>query len=343
MASKEPDPVQSMNSSSEKPTNDGQVSDSSETPSQAETPAELPETISPGSEDRPANAADGTNPGDGSRGNAGVAPSSEVVETEEIEQTSGYDWNDEKDRKAAARRATRLRTGGVALRDADVAFLAEYDANKRKPGRKPKSQPASGIGTSPGDGRMSVPNVPGVSAVAPQRSRRSLSPPPVIHSNDDDDWKSKYGGKALGREMLCITVADAIVGTLSAMEKQIAEAGIDPWVDVSSDKARAMFILAVDEVLPANIVASPAIIGTFKMTAITTQRFWHRNAIATAKKRKTNLVSVMPMMTPLPPTPPPAERAESRVADDEPMRKPEPKAKPSLTIVDDKVDDNVVR
>ncbi len=250
--------------------------------------------------------------------------------TDVVRPAKRYDWNNAKSRAAARQAVSKLnrrKAQGETLGESDIALLADYEAHRRKPGRKPKASGASAESSSTREGidKPGTPPLPKIETPVIDK-RRSLSPPPTIHVDGEDDWKLKYGAAQLGRELLCTTAADMLLGTLATMEADIRDAGHDPITDVSSDKARRVFVLAMDELIPQGVVATPSIIAVYKMTAITTQRWWRRHEIKKSKERKHGrLISVMPtaMAQPVEPPAPTVERAEP---------KPEPAV---LTIVKD--------
>lgn len=119
-----------------------------------------------------------------------------------------------------------------------------------------------------------------------------VSRPPVIH--ETQSWRAKHNGADNnGRELFCTMVADQWHQLLCAMEKEIAEAGLTPIVQVSNQETRSLLILAVDDLAPDFIKASPAIVVAFKTTALTTQRVAKAKAIKEAKDKKDRAIHVL--------------------------------------------------
>lgn len=130
--------------------------------------------------------------------------------------------------------------------------------------------------------------------------------PPIVH--ETDNWRGKYkGGNETGRELLCTMLGDQWHQALVAMESAIAEAGMTPIVKVSDEATRHMLILAVDDLMPSWMKATPAIVATFKTTALTTQRFVKAKAIkeATDKQKRAVHVVTRPAQVEAPSQPPP--------------------------------------
>lgn len=93
---------------------------------------------------------------------------------------------------------------------------------------------------------------------------------------------------------------------LVSMEKDIAEAGMTPIVEVSNEATRHMLILAIDDLMPSWLKATPAIVATFKTTALTTQRFAKAKAIKEAQSAQKRAVHVVtrPAQVEAPPSQP---------------------------------------
>jgi hypothetical protein len=185
------------------------------------------------------------------------------------------------------------------LSDSDIAWLEEYEANKGK-GKKqePKSEKPEPRNT---------PTPPVLTRSPNARIPRA----PVVH--ETQSWRGKHnGGSENGRELLCTMFADQWHQILCTMEKEIVEAGMSPIVQVSNQDFRSLLILAVDDMLPDWLKATPAIVVAYKSTALTTQRLAKAKAIKEAKEKKERSIQVLrpgssaTTITPPAPTPTPA-------------------------------------
>ena len=171
---------------------------------------------------------------------------------------------------AIVQRASKLRRKarqGIALNDAESEFLADYEARKKAPGRPKKDKPP----------RV---NDPIPETLPAKQSGKRLPPPPIVHESKRSSWVGKYqGGIETGRELVCVQFGDAWHRVLVAMEKQLSDAGIAPIVEVNSQETRNMLICAVNDILPEWVVATPAIVGAYKTTMLSTQRLMKAGAI----------------------------------------------------------------
>jgi hypothetical protein len=202
-----------------------------------------------------------------------------------------------------ANRASYLRKKArrTELTDSEREWLSEYEANTGRPGKRKKRVGEESAAGSP----PPVLEKTGGGSRAPR--------PPIVH--ETDNWRNKYkGGNETGRELLCTMIGDQWHRMLVAMESQIAEAGMTPIVEVSNEHTRHMLILAVDDLLPSYIKATPAIVATVKTSALTAQRFAKAKAIKEAHDKQKRAIQVV-TRAPQPETPRPTP-AVTAVTDD---------------------------
>ncbi len=247
----------------------------------------------------------------------------------------------ERQRVERASKLRRKRRAGVSLNDEETEFLTAYESTKRKPGRQPKA--AVSETETPPASTKSAPTpevIPPKSA--PTKSKPRLASTPIVHeSKSGASWRSKYkGASETGRELVCIQFGDAWHRLLVGMEKQLTEAGIDPVVTVSGQETRDMLILAVHDLLPSWVEATPAIVAAYQTTALSTQRLLKASAIKKAQESKTR-----PMVNLSKPAPVRLERiemSEERAAP-EIVEEPKPKPTPALVKEPEKETNGVLR
>ena len=115
------------------------------------------------------------------------------------------------------------------------------------------------------------------------------------------------------------------------METQIAEAGITPIVAVSNQETRDMLILAVDDMMPSWVKATPPIVAAFKTSLLMSQRLAKAKAIKEAKERANRSMRVVtqppPVQTPPraaepPPSPPAPQESDVDISTTGRIRSP---------------------
>lgn len=156
------------------------------------------------------------------------------------------------ERKRASDTRKKVKSGTATPED--VSWLDGYDERQRGNARKQPPRPDSP--ESSGD------------------TQKQTRHPSV-------NWRTKYG-TVDGRELLCVTLASYWHGALMKMSKFIEDNGGEPLLpEVPSiakqsenedfDWFASNLVLAVDELLPAHVVASPKLIAGVGTTALAVQ------------------------------------------------------------------------
>lgn len=219
--------------------------------------------------------------------------------------------------KRRRNRASRIRVKlkeGKTVTDEERAFLAEYDAEPH--GLTKDAGDPAGDAPEPegdqGDEGDELPELPGEGGEAPPRESFRAPPPPSdplppigampsppkaaeFRAGTDAapgrvaKWQERYGagtGKVAGREQTCVYLGSLYHGVLKQMSDSLTEAGIDPIIDVNADAFHNAIVLAVDDLLPPEIVLTPTIVAVGGGSALTIQRFVKSKAIKEAQEKK---------------------------------------------------------
>ena len=100
------------------------------------------------------------------------------------------------------------------------------------------------------------------------------------------DWREKWRKEIHfaddGRQMLCEMLGGSAVEALGAMCDEMKKAGIQPKVDPR--KLMGLYVLALDEVLPARARMSPKVGAVVATTVVVGQRYYYAKEIAEALK-----------------------------------------------------------
>jgi hypothetical protein len=220
---------------------------------------------------------------------------------------------DKRRRNRASRIRVKLKDGKLVT-DEERAFLAEYDAEPHgltKDAGDPAGDAPESEGDQ-GDEGDELPELPGEGGDAPPRESFRAPPPPgdplpplaalptppkaaEFRAGDAAGpgrvakWQERYGAgsnKVAGREQTCVYIGSLYHGVLKQMSDSLREADIDPIIDVNADSFHNAIVLAVDDLLPAEIVLTPTIVAVGGGSALTIQRFVKSKAIKDAQEKK---------------------------------------------------------
>ncbi len=202
------------------------------------------ETINVESDD---NAGNGTGVG-----SSQVDSSQNDSESESEKEPPKKSQRKSSERKRASDTRKKVKSGTASPED--VSWLDSYDERQRGNARKQPPKPDS----------------PEPSSDTQKQARHSSG-----------NWRAKYG-TVDGRELLCVTLASYWHGALMKMSKFIEENGGEPLLPEAPSIAKqsenedfdwfaSNLVLAVDELLPAHVVASPKLIAGVGTTALVVQ------------------------------------------------------------------------
>jgi hypothetical protein len=198
----------------------------------------------------------------------------------------------------------------------EIQEVADYDATKSKKGRAPAPSPADEV--SPSEEIAPTESGEHETEGAPVDETPDLEPPPIPHvalgsdtaspskrgGGGGVDWRAKYGhGRGpSGREGTCVMLASYWHAGLMRMAEEIVESGGKPVYNPDTAEARALIVLAVDEILPAHITVAPKMIAGVATTGLLAQRAMRGKEL----KRKRDMVKTSPAFRPeTAPAPPP--------------------------------------
>jgi hypothetical protein len=214
-------------------------------------------------------------------------------------------------RLAAGRVRKRIRLG-KSISEEQKAILDQWEAMKGPRGRPQKPVPPVEPAPKP------EPAAPAPAAESPPRSsldqtataepsvvERVLTPPPpprVLSSSgvvSSSDWRAKYGGDEISREMACTMSADAWIGILKKLNEQIEESERTPFLsdEFLGGQLRNACVLTVDNLLPAKFEVTPQVIAACGTTVVVTQRAY---VAWTAGKKKPAIAREPEKETPTP-------------------------------------------
>jgi hypothetical protein len=221
-------------------------------------------------------------------------------------------------RRVAKDRAARIRAAqreGRPVSETERDFLASWDANKFKVGRPKKplpplddqqpaaEMPAGGgadrVASSPESSPTSAPPAEPSGPSNPSIASPLEAPPSVAMPRTETsgaggggkDWRDKYRASGFvvddGREMLCLQIANAMIGAVDAMNSDMKKAGIDPILEsmgVTTRQLLPVYVLAWDEILPAKARMTPKIGMMVTSATVAGQRYYHHKKITAALK-----------------------------------------------------------
>jgi len=160
--------------------------------------------------------------------------------------------------------------------------VAEGFIPPARPRRRKRLRSANEGGDSPPPNRDGTPK-----AETPPREEKE---PP----KQKGEWRKKYGDYD-SRELICTTVASYLNSACVALSDYIVENGGKPVINLSSDDDEdgptqaqtewaRLLVLAVDDVLPPGMTASPALIAATGGGALLVQGAWTARKVAAKKK-----------------------------------------------------------
>jgi hypothetical protein len=96
-------------------------------------------------------------------------------------------------------------------------------------------------------------------------------------------------------------IGGQLVAILQKMEDDLAAVDVAPIIPAK--QLGSAIVLALDEILPENLVLTPKATAMFGIVALSTQRWWHREAIAVARQGEAYAVAAAKPANPSPPPP----------------------------------------
>lgn len=236
------------------------------------------------------------------------------------------------------KRASYIRTKlaeGKPTDEEEREFLAAYDAEPHgnaTPIAEPDapSEPTESADTAP-DAAPDVEPPPSDFRTPPPPADAlppfgELPPPPRVREappsgkgGQKGRWQDQYAAfgdqtNATPREATCLYIASLWHGGLVQISEALKEADIEPIVNV--DKMRGVLVLATDELLPPEAVATPAMIAGAGTTALLAQRLIRAKEVKAAqdkKKAAEEYSSSRSVYVPPEPPPPPDPEPERAV------------------------------
>lgn len=203
--------------------------------------------------------------------------------------------------KQAARLRHRLKKDG-RLPVEKQRQLDEYEAAKDQPRPtgdpapqedRPGGEPQPGPAPDPAAAPASDPVDPGPMPNVEPPPRVADAPTPKQEERSKgkasgdwrDRWRDHMHFSGDGRATLCEGFGDAITEGLGALCDEMRKAGIEPRIDPRVPFVKAMYVLALDELLPERARLTPKIGAAVATVTVIGQRYYYAEQIAEYLKK----------------------------------------------------------